>query len=705
MVPHHRRAWCSAIDRSQAVIVFRPDGVILDANANFLATMGYRLEEIRGKHHAIFVDPHEQATEAYRAFWGQLAAGEFAQAEFRRVAKGGRDVWIQATYTPIKNWRGRVVRVVKFATDITAQKLARIDDTGKILALDRSQAVIEFALDGTILAANANFADVVGYRPEEFLGRHHRMFVPPEVSGSADYRAFWDALARGEFRAGEFRRFGKGGREIWLQATYNPILDPTGKPLKIVKFASDITADKLRSADAAGKLAAIDRSQAVIEFNPAGTILTANANFLACVGYELDEIVGQHHAMFVDPHERHGDAYSAFWSALGRGEFRAGEFGRRAKDGRRIWLQATYNPIFGPNGQPVKVVKFAADITAEVERREAFHILSLVANETANSVVITDADGLIEYVNPGFERTTGYTADEVRGCKPGDLLQGPGTDAATRHAIADHLRRREPLYCEILNYHRDGRPYWISLAINPVFSANGALERFVSIQADITATKQAALAKAAQIDSISTTSAIAEWAVNGGHLILANSFLHERGTATGAALALSRLLSDVDRERLLAGESVRLDVAWPGQGEQTLWLDAVFSLLTDLEGRPERILMCAGDITNRRKAMQQTNQALGEVLSSADQISAITVTIEAIAKQTNLLALNATIEAARAGEAGKGFAVVAQEVKTLASRSAQSSAEISSLLSTSRRRIAVLAETLESLDNRASARA
>ncbi|GJD95638.1 PAS domain S-box protein [Methylobacterium iners] len=297
-----------------------------------------------------------------------------------------------------------------FSTDVAA----------KLAALDRSQAVIEFALDGTILTANANFLAAVGYSLREVKGQHHRMFVDPAERESEAYRGFWASLGRGEFQAGEYRRVAKGGREIWLQATYNPILGPTGRPRKIVKFASDITAQKLSNADSTGKVAAIGRSQGIIEFALDGTILTANANFLAVVGYGLEEVQGQHHRMFVDPAERESEEYRAFWAALRRGEFQAAEFRRIAKGGGEIWIQATYNPILDPAGRPIKVVKFATDITAEVAKRRQFQLLSLVANETDNSVIVTDPQQRILYVNGGFERLTGYAQAEVLGKKPGE---------------------------------------------------------------------------------------------------------------------------------------------------------------------------------------------------------------------------------------------------------------------------------------------
>ncbi len=222
----------AALDRSQAVIEFKPDGTILDANANFLAAVGYGLDEIRGRHHSMFVVPEERESPAYRALWRDLAAGAFRAAEFRRVGKGGREIWIQASYNPLKDRRGRTFKVVKYAADITAAKRLATEAAGQLEALNRSLAVIEFEPDGTIIAANPNFLNAVGYGIDEIRGRHHRMFMDLKERESTEYRAFWEKLGRGEFHAGRYRRIGKGGREIWIQASYNPILDDSGRPFK-----------------------------------------------------------------------------------------------------------------------------------------------------------------------------------------------------------------------------------------------------------------------------------------------------------------------------------------------------------------------------------------------------------------------------------------------------------------------------------------
>ena len=244
------------------------------------------------------------------------------------------------------------------------------EQKAKLDALDRSQAVIEFKPDGTILTANANFLSAVGYSLDEIQGKHHSMFADPEHAASAEYRQFWEALNRGEFQGGEFRRIGKGGREIWIQATYNPLVSGNGKTFKVIKFASDITEAKQRNADLEGQIEAIGKSQAVIEFELDGTILKANENFLGAVGYQLDEIQGKHHSMFAEPSYAASSDYRAFWDRLRRGEYQSGEYQRFGKGGKEIWIQASYNPIFNASGNPFKVVKYATDITAQVlERR------------------------------------------------------------------------------------------------------------------------------------------------------------------------------------------------------------------------------------------------------------------------------------------------------------------------------------------------
>ncbi|KAB1072153.1 methyl-accepting chemotaxis protein [Methylobacterium planeticum] len=239
----------------------------------------------------------------------------------------------------------------------------------KIEALNRSQAVIEFAPDGTILSANQRFLDAVGYRLEEIRGQHHGLLVEAAHRDSPEYGAFWSALRQGTFQAGAFKRLGKGGRTVWLQASYNPVLGRGGKPAKVVTFAHDITAQVARTADCEGQIRALQRSQAVIEFAVDGTILTANPNFLAVMGYRLDEIQGRHHSLFVAPDDKAGPAYRSFWDRLGRGEYQAGEYRRLAQGGREVFIHGSYNPVFDRDGRLLKVVKFATDVSAGVEER------------------------------------------------------------------------------------------------------------------------------------------------------------------------------------------------------------------------------------------------------------------------------------------------------------------------------------------------
>ncbi len=238
------RAVVTALHRSQAVIEFDPEGRILTANRLFLAAVGYALPEIQGEHHSLFVEPAFRESAEYRQFWADLKAGQHRSGQYRRIGKGGREVWIEASYNPILNRRGRPYKIVKFATDVSAQKAVFADLQGKTAAIARSQAVIEFNLDGTVITANDAFLSVMGYTLTEIQGKHHSLFVDPAHVASAEYRQFWADLNRGEFRAAQYRRLGKGGREVWIEASYNPVMDLNGRPWKVVKFATDLSRRK-----------------------------------------------------------------------------------------------------------------------------------------------------------------------------------------------------------------------------------------------------------------------------------------------------------------------------------------------------------------------------------------------------------------------------------------------------------------------------
>ena len=271
---------------------------------------------------------------------------------------------------------------------VSQQELTNL--RGQIEALSKSQAVIEFDLKGNILFANDNFLNAVGYPLDEIVGKHHSIFVDDTIRNSNEYREFWMKLARGEFQAGEYPRITKQGKRIWIEASYNPIFDENGKPFKVVKFASDITAKKNQSADYASQLDAISNAQAVISFNLEGVIYDANSNFLNALGYTIDEVRGKHHSMFVDADFRQSEEYKDFWRRLKSGDHFVGRFPRVRKDGKTIWIQANYSPIRDALGNIYKVVKYATDITAQVEAEQQLQLAVEQVNEAIEAATAND---------------------------------------------------------------------------------------------------------------------------------------------------------------------------------------------------------------------------------------------------------------------------------------------------------------------------
>jgi len=305
-------------------------------------------------------------------------------------------------------------------------------------ALDRVQAIIEFDLDGTVVSANQNFLNLFGYDLDEVVGKHHSIFCDPEYAKSDEYAEFWQKLGRGEFHEAEFKRLAKGGEELWLRASYNPVLDKDGKPVKVIKFATDVTATKLQNAEFEGKIQAIDRAQAVIEFDLDGTVITANENFLAIFGYGLDEVVGKHHRIFCEPGYAESPAYAEFWQKLSRGEYESDEFKRLAKDGTELWLQASYNPIFDADGRPLKVVKFASDITDEVQKRSlAMMEMSTPVTKIWEGVLFAPIVGIVDSKRAVdiMNRALSSIADT----RARTLMLDIGGVAVVDTAVANHL--------------------------------------------------------------------------------------------------------------------------------------------------------------------------------------------------------------------------------------------------------------------------
>jgi methyl-accepting chemotaxis protein len=376
------RRQAEALSRSQAVVELSLDGRVLTANDNFLKVLGYSLLEIQGQHHQMFCDGSYSGSVEYRRFWEALNAGEFQAGEFKRLAKGGREVWIIASYNPVLDDAGRPVKVVKFATDITASKAelkARTD------IMDLTSIVSESDLRGDILCVNDKFCEVSKYSREELLGKPHNTTRHPDMPKEV-FKELWSTIGRGSLFRGIIKNRAKDGTPYYVDAVIAPIPGENGKPKKYLGVRYDITAAEVERQNMRGVFRAIDSSYAYIEFDTEGNVLHANRIFQEAMEYTAESLQGRHHRAFCDSATTSSAEYQQFWPDLKSGKSKSGEFRRFTSSGRELWLQAVYSPVTDETGRVVKVVKIATDVTSVVRQRIALVQVLREVSENAQTL-------------------------------------------------------------------------------------------------------------------------------------------------------------------------------------------------------------------------------------------------------------------------------------------------------------------------------
>lgn len=549
------------------------------------------------------------------------------------------------------------------------------------------EAILQISPDKTLIDANPAAEALLACSKKELIGQRLDRFFP-------DLRLLTQASSNA--RAVEIKLQPKQGEALWVNA--HLVLDTRSRRSSL--FLRDITQQRAQRLMLEQTLEqALD---AVVTINEKNHVTFFNAAAEALWGYQREEVLGKNVNMLV-PHQHQAEHDELINRNRRTGQNKIVGTSREVrierKNGELIWGLLSLSKI-DLEGR-FFYTAFVKEITAEVERREEFKVLSLVANETNNPVIITNPEGKIEYVNPGFERLTGYQREEVLGQIPGRLLQGTETDPKTVARIREALAQQKPFYDEILNYTKSGVPYWIAMSITPVLGAQGKVEHYISVQSDITATRQAAQDFTRRLNLISAALILLEWTPDGRLAEYNDYFVSRMGSAAEAEKAASQIWAQVnklDRSALEQG-MVAFNASVDADQESAKVFDSRICTLKNFQQQTTRYVLFGVDISSRHLAVQETQLAMQELLHASAQIQDIVSSITGIAEQTNLLALNAAIEAARAGEQGRGFSVVADEVRHLAGRSSGAAGQISELIQLTQQRIDHLAQALKQLDN------